>query len=419
MARILIAGKGGYGDMFPMFSIAKKLQQSGHIVEIAAERHHADAARSIDIPLIPINLIQDHKNKNDAAPSFAEFRELIQTLTPANLEKEYEILLTAAQNADLIIGNHLAYTASIVRKKLKKPWVYCSPSPLAFPSRFDPPSFPYLHTLQRISSQLGIPAGYYVDFAKKMSKIVMASTLRQQRRLGIHDERNPRFEGIYSDQLNLLLTSPQLIREQADWPTNTFITGFTWFEPTFLLADEKSRNLQEFTKKGEAPIVFAPSGSARGNPLKFFAECREACEKNNLRGILVAATRFHHLLPSSETIHVSSYIPYSQLLHRAKIIVHSGGIGALGWGLRHGIPSIMTPLSLDQYDNAYRAQALNFGSVLSKRHFCAKRIADEIRRMENDESLPSRMEYCRTLITKEDGSDIACTKINELLKQLA
>jgi rhamnosyltransferase subunit B len=52
MARILIVGKGSYGDMFPLLAIAQRLKARGHTVDIASQAHHETATASINAPLL-------------------------------------------------------------------------------------------------------------------------------------------------------------------------------------------------------------------------------------------------------------------------------------------------------------------------------------------------------------------------------
>lgn len=422
MARILIVGKGGYGDMFPMFAIARALKDKGHFVSIAGERHHVDALSPLNISLIKIDErpAGNERFENHLVQSkLFNTTDVLQTLSPKNLEREYDILSSIAGDYDLIVGNQLAYTGSMVSKKTGKPWIFCAPSPLAFPSKYDPPLFPYIHRLQSLTMAYPATQRAYITLARSASKLMMNSVIRQQRRLGIKDTGHPRFEGLYSEHLNLLMTSPSLVKPQPDWPTNTILSGFSWFEPEFMKGEEKMKLLAEFIEGGPAPVIFAPGGSMRTHPGKFFTESIEACKQMGVRGILVAAQRFHAALPQSSDILITGYLPYSLLLKYASTIVHSGGIGAIGWALRFGIPSLLVPSTWDQFDNAHRACKQNLAMVMADRNYKAPAVAANLDKLLKNQSQHQLLRNNIQRISDEDGAKVACAHIESFLKKIS
>ena len=421
MARILIVGKGGYGDMFPMFAIAKTLKANGHVVCIAAEGHHEDAAKQLDIPLVRLDPPNAARAVDDSASALSSLRivaEILQTLSPRYFETEYEILLGIAGDYDLLVGNQLAYSGAMVSKKTGKPWIFCAPSPLAFPSYKAPPLFPYLHGLQKLSMTYPATQLPYIKLARAVSGLMMSSIIRQQRRLGIKSTGHPRFEGLYSEHLNLLMTSPRLVTPQSDWPVNTELTGFSWFEPDFLWGEVKSQNLAQFIESGPAPVIFAPGGNKRTHPGRFYTESIAACKQLGVRGILLAASRFHAELPPSPDILVTGYLPFSMLLKNARAIVHSGGIGAIGWSLRFGMQSLLVPSSWDQFDNAYRAQQQKLASVMAQGDYKAPAIASELNKLFNNQPQRDLLQSYTGQLSEEDGAAVACMRIEAVLRDI-
>ncbi|WP_354334401.1 MULTISPECIES: nucleotide disphospho-sugar-binding domain-containing protein [unclassified Undibacterium] len=404
-----------------MFAIAQALKDKGHFVSVAGEGHHADALSLLNISLIKLDERPAENEQLENHSVLSKLRstaEILQTLSPRNLEQEYEILSSIANDYDLIVGNQLAYTGSMVSKKTGKPWVFCAPSPLAFPSQYDPPLFPYIHRLQSLTMAYPATQRPYITLARSVSRLMMNSVIRQQRRLGIKNAGHPRFEGLYSEHLNLLMTSPSLIKPQPDWPTNTVLSGFSWFEPEFMRGAEKMKSLAEFIDGGPAPIVFAPGGSMRTHPGKFFTESIETCKRMGIRGILLAAQRFHAELPKSSDILITGYVPYSVLLKSASAIVHSGGIGAIGWSLRFGIPSLLVPSTWDQFDNAHRACNQNLAMVMAERNYKAAAVAANLDKLFKNQSQHQLLKNYMQRISDEDGASVACTQIESFLKNV-
>ena len=421
MANILIVGKGGYGDMFPLFAIAQELKASGHTVTVAAESHHATAASSIGIPLIAIDAVRDsteNKQKTGLLSKSKKIGELFRTLSPSSIEDEYEILSPAVKSNDLIIGNQLAYSGKVASRKWGKPWIFCPASPMAIPSFLDPPQFPYLHKMQRIAATSGLSQSLFIKLARHSSQLLMLSNIRFQKRLNVYDNLHPRFEGIYSNLLNIMPVSPAILTARSDWPNRTVVTGFNWFEPSFMLNPRELVRLSAFLEAGDRPIVIAPGGIKRTQPGGFFAECLAACKLLNARAIVVAANRFHDQIAASSNVFVTGYIPYSVIFQNAAAVVHSAGIGTIGWSLRYAVPSLLIPTDWDQFDNAYRVKNLGLASVLSKSDLVAPRIAKALESLLGNRSIKASLAQVSKTVAAEDGVKVSLAEIKSVLGQL-
>ncbi len=412
MAHILIVGQGGFGDMFPLFSIATALRAGGHRLSIAAEPHHAAACAALDIAHHPLGTLIAAQPDSGLLESLRD--QLLATLSPAGLSNAVEQLLPLARDADLILGNQLAYAGAIVRDLLGKPWVYCAASPLSMPSRLDPPLWPYVAGLQALTARWGVPESVFVGLMRQATRALMEPQRRLRRRLGLPRNGHPRFEGMYSAQLNLLTASPLLLAPQSDWPPRSVLTGFCWFEPSFLGDPNLTAELVEFATRGEPPIVLAPGGARRGNPPRFFRNAVAACRKLGRRMILVAAPRFHAALPTGPDVKLSGYMPYARLFGLASVVVHSGGIGTIGWAMRQGVPSLLLPEDWDQHDNARRAERRGYARVLGA-DASADRIALMLGRILEDAPLQERLRRNAPIVAAEDGAAIACRAIEDML----
>lgn len=418
MARILIIGKGGYGDMFPLFAIAQALIQTGHGVTVAAESHHAPACASINVQLVSID---SPSPPGDIAKGEGAFKwqqnigEFFRTLSPASLEGEFERLTDLVRDADLVVGNQLAYAGAIAAKKWNKPWIFCAASPLAIASYQNPPLFPYLHGLQQLARRYGMPERQLVGLARYASALVMHANVKLQRRLNIADGGHPRFESMYSRWLNLLCVSPTLVTPQPDWPANTVLTGFTWFEPRFMRDPNDLARLAAFLDAGDPPVVIAPGGSRRTQPGDFFDACLTACKQLGLRTVVVASKRFHDQIPQSPQVLISGYVPYSSLFGQAAALIHSAGIGTIGWSIKHALASLLVPTDWDQFDNADRAQRHNLAVTLGLRHLRAPAIAKALDVLLRDSTMQSELAEASLAVSREDGVAIALAEIENVL----
>ena len=415
MAQILIVAKGGFGDVFPVLAIAAGLHARGHEVQAAAEPHHAAACAMLGIRHVPLGRTHPADRAAMRRGKLHAWREQFGAiLPPEDLGAEVSQLLPLARDADMILGNQLAYAGALVRDMLNKPWVFCAASPLAIPSRLDPPLWPYLHRLQRLTSPCGGAESIYVGLARLASRVMMAPHHRLRRRLGVNGAAHARFEGMYSRELNLMLTSPKLLEPQADWPTPTKITGFCWFEPSFLGDRHATEDLKAFARSGSPPILIAPGGSRRANPGRFFEHAVMACRQLGRRAIIVAAQSLHGTLPKGPDIMVTGYLPYSALLGLVGAIIHSAGIGTLGLALRFGVPSLLLPSDWDQHDNARRAERMGYAKVLHG-DADARQIAAALALLLDDSFVRERLRAAAPYVAAEDGVTKACQEIEAQL----
>jgi UDP:flavonoid glycosyltransferase YjiC (YdhE family) len=409
MASFLLVGQGGFGDMIPLYALARGLKQRGHDIRIAAQEHQRSACEAADLSFV-------------ALPSTAplgvrakEVTRLWNTLSPEQFEAEYTALLPLVDGVDGVIGNQLAYAAALASRVVGRRWVFSAASPLVIPSIRDAPYWPYLYPWQKRAARLGLPQRLFLPAARLATRVVMQSQVRLYRRLGVPLTGHPRFEAMYSSALNLLMTSPELAPAQPDWPAHTVATGFAWYDPPFLGGSDQEQTIVEFAAAGPAPIVFAPGGSTRVEPGAFFEQSVAAAQMSGRRAIIVAAKKFHGRLASSPQVLVTGYFPYARLFRHASLVVHSGGIGALGWAARYGVPSLLVPTEWDQFDNARRAERAGLGRVLDIRRYTAANIVAAIRALENDTHVAAALARLAPLLSAEDGERVASEAVAALL----
>lgn len=422
MANILIVAKGSYGDMFPIYAIALLLKDRGHDLTIATNIANKGAALSMGFRVLEIDQpvhVVTHIKSDKLRRLLAGHSSFIKSFMYTAIETEYENLLPAAEDSDLIIGNQQAHTAAMVKEKTATPWVYCVASPLALLATHQNPSlFPWVHHLQKLSMESEPLQKLCVGIGRGLARLLMRNITAFRRRLGLNTRHHPAFEAMHSTDLNLLLTSPALINGQQGLPPHTYLTGFTWFEPEFLTTPAKQERVQSFLDAGPRPVVFALGGDKRSNPGSYFDESIKACKMLGLRGIIVAAERFHDRLSSDDSILVTSYVPYSILFRNALAVVHSGGIGTIGWCIRYGLPSLLAPSSVDQFDNAYRAYRAGVADLLPRRHYSARRVAQALDKLLRNQERKRFLERISETVATENGAGIAVNKIEALLGEI-
>lgn len=418
MSRILMIAKGSFGDLFPMMAIAQALMERGHEVAFAAEQRYLKLLRGrgyIRVALNPVGAQEPQPKKPHSRLRKWLGKNIIATSIRDSLDHEFTLLAAHAEWAELVIGNQMAFATSILAEAHDKPWAFCAISPMAIYSNDDPSLFPVLHRHPLAKMDWPWLRRLEYGIARTVTRYWDGEIRRQRRRHGLPERGHPLFEGNFSPYLNLLVCSPQLLDRQADWPANTVLGGFTWFEARWQGVHWRRNRVRSFMEDGAPPVVVGLGAESRTDPGRFYHVCAQACRKLGLRMVAVAPQNLHYLLPKGEDICVSDFVPYSQLFDKALLVIHSAGVGTLAWCLRFGRYSIVSPGGADQFDNAARAQRRGFATVVPRHRFDEAHVEAALSRHLEDATWQERSREVAEAVAAEDGAQVSCDHIEQLL----
>jgi UDP:flavonoid glycosyltransferase YjiC (YdhE family) len=245
-------------------------------------------------------------------------------------------------------------------------------------------------------------------------------TLRKE--LGLPHRGSPLFEGQHSPQMVLAMFSKVLAEPQPDWPPNTRVTGFCFYDKREAALDEPAlpRELQEFLMNGPPPILFTLGSSAIWDADRFYQESIEVATRLGQRAVLLIGhegNRPAEKLPDG--VVAFEYAPYGEIMARVRCIVQQGGVGTTGEALRAGRPVLFVPFSHDQPDNAWRVKQLGMARMVARRQYKAARVARELDVLLNDSSYARRAEEVGRTVRSEDGPRSASELIEQMLSKMA
>jgi UDP:flavonoid glycosyltransferase YjiC (YdhE family) len=208
--------------------------------------------------------------------------------------------------------------------------------------------------------------------------------------------------------------SAVLGKPQPDWPPNTLITGFPFYdgaeEPASLPIE-----LKQFLENGEAPIVFTLGSSAVMDPGQFYAESAEAARLLKRRAVLLMG-RNPLPFPLPPGVVAFGYVRFSELFPHAAAVVHQGGVGTTGQALRAGCPVLVIPYAFDQPDNAARLVRLGVGRTIARNRYSARRAAEELKLLLHDSRYRRKAAELREAVGKESGAAAAATALERMLE---
>jgi UDP:flavonoid glycosyltransferase YjiC (YdhE family) len=420
--RIVLSNIGTLGDINPLIAIALELKRRGHVAVMALPAVYEARIRPLGLEF--------HAVRPDIDPNNSLLVEMIYDVKKGTetglreflfpvLRQTYDDLLDAAtkpERADLLLLGELNYAGPLVAEVTGIPWASYVLAPLSFFSAFDPPVLPPYPRLARADRALPGFGRVIRRVARFVSRKWPQPIYDLRRELGLPKGANPLFDAKHSPHLVLALFSSVLGVKQKDWPANTLITGFCFYDSDAGNAALPPQ-LEKFLAAGQAPVVFTLGSAAVLAAGRFYEYSAQAAIRMEVRAVLLIGSdprnRPEAALPNS--ICVAEYAPFSGLFPRAALVVHQGGVGTTAQCLRAGKPMLIMPYSHDQPDNARRMRRLKVGLSIMKARYTPGRVARKLAKMLVNPGLAQQAARVAEQLKQEDGVKSACDALERLL----
>ncbi len=424
MARIVLNTFGSFGDLHPYLAIAVEMQRRGHEAVVATSEVYRAKIVGEGVGFAPVRpdvgeLVGNTELLRKIWDPKRGSEYLYRDYLLPNTENSFEDLIAVCKGADLLLTHFGNCAGPIAAQYLKLAWLSVALQPVVFFSRADPPILPiapWLRHFYRFGAFSPLRA-----LAKMNSERWVGNLVQLRRRLGLPTGQHPLFEGQFSPMGTLALFSRHFASPQQDWPPKTIVTGFVFYDRRgegFGLEERLGPDLARFHDQGSAPVVFTLGSSAVTQAGTFFRESAEAAKRLGVRAVLLVGPLEDKSLTEHlpESIFVAEYAPFSELMPRASVNVHQGGIGTTGQALRAGRPMIAVPWSHDQPDNAERLRRLGVSRTIARAEYASERVARELRGLFQDADCKHRADTLARLVAVEDGLDNACNAIEAVLE---
>lgn len=424
--RIVISTFGSFGDLHPYVAIALELKARGHTPVVATSEVYREKMEAQGIEFCPVRPEMPSYDQPEELGKLVEglmdpregTERVMQMLLP-HLREIYDDLNAAVDGVDLLLTHPLPLVGPIVAQMRRLPWVSSMLAPISLFSVYDPPvtpQFPALYHLMKLSPAMG--RGVMRLALRKLDRL-MEPVFRLRAELGLPRGEQPILSGQHSPACVLALFSRVMATPQPDWPPHTLVTGFPFYDRRdFFGESEAPAGLSEFLDAGPPPIVFTLGSSAFWVAKNFYRDSISAAGALGRRALLLIG----HLrnLPSEtlpDGVAAFEYAPYSEVLPRACAIVHQGGVGTTGQGLRSGRPVLILPHAHDQFDNAARVERLGCGRALPRPRYCAKSAVSELKALLGDPRYAERAAETSRIVRQENGARAAADAIEMVLAE--
>jgi UDP:flavonoid glycosyltransferase YjiC (YdhE family) len=388
---------GTRGDVQPAMALGVGLKKAGFEVQLVAFEEFRSLVGAYGLEFSPLSAnVQELLNlsarkKIFSGTTFLELMQLFRKLFAMMFADFWQV----SQNSDLLISNAAtAMAVDAVAEKLQIPHIETNVFPgwptRAFPSFFGPWP-PSLGAQSR--GFVGKFKGTINWFSYKPVNWAITLGLRpiieRCRRdiLGLPAKKSEHLGG--NPAPILAGFSEYVILRPAEWPENIHVTGY-WFldTPGF----EPPPGLQAFLDAGKPPVYIGFGSMPSQNPEQVTNTVIQVLAMAGQRGILLTSQsvlgRGMVQRVSNAPVYFVESVPHDWLLPRMAAVVHHGGAGTTGAGIRAGIPSILIPIGADQRLWAYRVEALGIGPrPIPRTRLSAERLAKAIEQAVSDPAI--------------------------------
>lgn len=409
---LLLPAIGSAGDVHPFVALAMALQNRGHRATILTNPLFQELIEEQGVGFLPVGTIDDAR-ATVADPDLWHPRKGFEVVArrailPAMAEV-YRLIERHADANTIVAASGIAFGARIAQERLRVPLATVHLQPSIIRSLVD----------QGMAGNVRISASQPMWFKRAFFRLadwfLIDRTLKGpvngfRATLGLPPVDRLMHRWLHSPQLVIGFFPDWFASPQSDWPPETHLVGFPLWDSGKATLPADAR---EFLAGGP-PVVFTP-GSAAATMHRFFHESVEAARQMGLRSMLV--TNFPEQVPADLPSHVKTfgYLPFSDVLPHAAMLVHHGGIGTLAQTIKAGIPHLVVPNGHDQFDNAWRIERLGLGRSIPQTRYRAKRVVEAIRAILADGEGRAR---CRDYASRMD-SDAALARACELIEGLS
>ena len=408
---ILLCTIGSAGDVYPFIGIGEELKKRGFRVVLITSQYFETQARSSGLEFFGLGSSADYQSiiqDPDLWSPDKGFRVFADRVVFPIMEPAYEIIAGFDPSETILVAQGQFFAAHIAHEQLGFPFITIHLQPAAFRSVHEFPLLP-------ISLPPFVIRGLFtlID-ALVLDKLFAPNINRFRQSLGL-PPINKIFGGwMHSPQKNLGLFPDWFASPQPDWPPQTQLTSFVYYDKQNGTEDI-SNQLDAFLSAGSPPIIFT-AGTAMKHADQFFRDCIEACQLLGRRGILL--TQHPEQLPDElpPGIQQFAYLPFSKILPRALALVHHGGIGTTAQAIAAGIPQVIRPMAHDQPDTAARVEKLGIGVSLSPQKFNAASLAEKLNALVTSQAVLERCKIYAGRIHPDQSLNETCMIIENFTR---
>ncbi|MFD0491300.1 glycosyltransferase [Saccharopolyspora spinosporotrichia] len=205
--------------------------------------------------------------------------------------------------------------------------------------------------------------------------------------------------------------SPRILPRPSDWRPGIDVVGYWW--PHWNPDWQPPAELVDFLESGPPPVFVGFGSMAQGEGERLSEIVTEAVRAARVRAVVQAG--WSELTATGDDVLAIGDVPHEWLFPRMAAVVHHGGAGTTGAGLRAGVPAVTVTVLADQpfwADRLARA-GVSPGWVRLKQ-LSAQRLAELIGQAVSDPAYRRRAREVADGVRAEDGAGRVAEAVAEL-----
>lgn len=358
--RITLLTYGSLGDFQPFLALADGLQKAGHQPLLAGPGRFAPLAVRFGVPFVPLagDPAVISARFNDAGSNVYRMVRSIRDYAFAIAPQVIQDARQALHGADYVVHSFLFTTgAHTFARQMGVPDLSVQTFPMFAPTR----AFP---NVALSGVQAGV-ASYFTHWLATQVFWYGGNSGYRSLRKQYPQDLPPKLYWPFTQYDNRPLTplafaySTTVLPRPADWSSaHIHIPGYFFLdEPNY----QPAPGLVKFLEAGEPPVCISFGSMLNRDEQRIRAVVLSALRATGLRGLLLTGWGGVQTVDHSTEIFEMESAPHAWLLPRCRAVLHHGGAGTTGAGLRAGIPNIVVPFAGDQPFWGRRVAALGAG----------------------------------------------------------
>lgn len=371
---VVLAPIGTEGDVRPLASLARSLQDAGHETRFLVSPDLVDICLSVGVRPIPagdaLKPEMEKINKAGNGKPIQALKAMISALRKG-VSVEFEAHAPYSKWADLLVGSSpFQFATASYCERYSIPGILVGHVGGIVPSRFQPPPNVPRPLPRPLNSLI-----WRTSFV--LMELAVGKHLASERaKLGL----GPMVGGLRGQKFpTLVAMDPELWPIAKDAPPYVHQCGYLR-RPDDV---ELPREVEAFLAQGEAPIYLGFGSMATNQAAQTNTAVAEALRITGMRAIV--SQGWSDIAGGGDRILPCGHLPHTALFPRMSVIVHHGGAGTSWTAARSGTPQVVVPHIMDQPGWAIRLQALGLAAKpIPCQKLTASRLAEglmEARRM--------------------------------------
>jgi UDP:flavonoid glycosyltransferase YjiC (YdhE family) len=399
MRHVLITTFGSRGDVQPYVALGLGLQRAGYRVTLVTSPELASTFTPYGLPIRPVaapfvaEALSPEARKALAGGNPFGLMAKIMPMMRQFVDDQWAI---AREGADVIVFHPKAMAGQHLAEALKVPAFMALAAPGFSPTAdFANP----LLTARNLGPTLNRWSYGLMSWMSTASFKGIVNAFRKEA-LGLGPASTQQLTGERAPKLYFF--SPSFLPRPVEWGADTHVTGFwfldqpsTWTPPPALRA---------FLEAGPPPVYIGFGSMASVDPERMGQTLTGAVRAAGVRAILASGWDGLRVSGHDPNLHLVEAAPHDWLFPRVAAVVHHGGAGTTGAGLRAGRPTLICPFFGDQPFWGARVAALGAGPrPIPQKQLSIERLAAALTTLTTDPAMAERAAALGASIRVEQG----------------